>query len=176
MCSIVLMKPTKEMEAAALDFKNEHFKNGESVINGSSLFDKTESYDEWLQQLSDSSSKETMMAGWVVGSTFFGVRKEDGRIVGMINIRHELNDYLCNFGGHIGYDIRPSERRKGYMTEMLQQALAYSKEIGLDMVMISCDKENEASRNTILKCGGVLERETKFSEDEILQIYWITTS
>ena len=107
---------------------------------------------------------------------FLGVRKKDNKIVGMISIRHALTaDFLRNYAGHIGYGVRPSERRKGYVTQILKQALEYCKDdLKLDKVMIACDKENEASRKTIINAGGVLEREHKTDEGENMQIYWIT--
>ena len=93
----------------------------------------------------------------------------------MLQIRHALTtDFLRNYAGHIGYGIRPSERRKGYVTEMLKQALEYCKnELKLDKVMLSCDKENEGSRKTIINVGGILEREFQTDNGEIVQTYWI---
>ena len=92
----------------------------------------------------------------------------------MISIRHELtNDFLKNYAGHIGYGVRPTERRKGYVTQMLNQALKYCKDkLKLDKVMISCDKKNEGSRKTILNAGGILEKEYTKDGEEV-QIYWI---
>ena len=93
----------------------------------------------------------------------------------MINIRHELtNDFLRNYAGHIGYGIRPTERRKGYVTQMLRQALIYCKEeLKLDKVMINCEKENEGSRKTIINAGGILSREYQTEDGKNVQIYWV---
>ncbi len=75
--------------------------------------------------------------------------------------------------GTLGIGVRPSERRKGYATQMLSSALKYCKEkIGLDRVMINCYKNNEPSRKTIISAGGKLEKEYE-KEGEIVQIYWI---
>ena len=105
---------------------------------------------------------------------YFYVRKEDDRIVGMINIRLALNDFLRNEGGHIGYSIRPSERRRHYGTQMLTSALKVCDAIGIKEVLISCDKNNPASAGVIKNCGGILQRES-YSEafDEMLQMYVI---
>lgn len=172
---IILVKPSIELEEQVLDYMQEHYDNGETVVHASSLLDKMDSYIEWLKILEKNSKKETVDKNWTVSSEFLGVRKKDKKVVGMINIRHELTtDFLRNYAGHIGYGIRPSERRKGYVTQMLNQALDYCKnELNLDKVMISCDKENEGSRRTIVNAGGVLEKEYVTDEGENIQIYWI---
>ena len=95
------------------------------------------------------------------------------RILGAIDIRHELNAYLHTYGGNIGYGIRPSERKKGYATQMLNLALEQCKILGMQKVLITCFKDNVGSAKTILNNGGVLENEV--AENGILkQRYWIT--
>ena len=171
---IILVKPSKEYEKQAIEYKEEHFKNGEIEIHGCSLWDKTENFDQWLNQLQNNSNKETISKDWTVSSTFFGVRELDNKIVGMIDIRHELScEFLREYAGNIGYGVRPTERRKGYATQMLTAGLEYCKnEIGLDRVMINCYKSNEPSRKTILNAGGILEKEYE-KDGEIVQKYWI---
>lgn len=144
------------------------------LLHGGSLFDSIDSYEEWLDHLKANSRPETLRPGWVVSSTFFAVRGSDGKIVGMVDIRHELNDFLRNYGGHIGYGVRPSERNKGYATRILLLALDYCRGLGLDKVMLACDKENAASRKTILKCGGVLEHEFLHTDGKTVQVFWIS--
>lgn len=102
-----------------------------------------------------------------------GVRISTER-VGMLNIRLFLNDFLKKEGGHIGYSIRPSQRRKGYGTRMLQEALDFLRPIGLTDVIISCGKGNPGSVGVIINCGGVLEEEF-YSETfgEVIQRYRI---
>jgi len=92
----------------------------------------------------------------------------------MINIRLALNDFLRKEGGHIGYCIRPSERRKGYGTQMLRETLLFCGTIGLYDIVISCDKDNVASSGMIKKCGGKLDAEF-YSEffKEVIQRYQI---
>ena len=172
---IVLVKPSKEYEKQVVEYKKEHFYNEEYIIHACSRWDKLENYDEWLKLLEDCSKKETVPKDWTVTTQFLGIRKNDNKLVGMISIRHTLTtDFLRNYAGHIGYGVRPSERRKGYVTEMLKQALLYCKdELKLDKVMISCERENEGSRKTIINAGGVLEREYKSENGENVQIYWI---
>jgi predicted acetyltransferase len=173
MDKLELIKPTKELEKEALAYKQEHINNGESELHGSSLLDKIDIYDDWLKLLKDNSNEKTVHSNWVVASTFFVVRKSDQKIIGMIDIRHTLNDLLRNYGGHIGYGVRPSERRKGYATQMLKMGLEYARQIGLTKVMLACYKDNLASRKTIEKCNGIFEKEVLHTDGKIVQIYWI---
>ena len=103
------------------------------------------------------------------------IYKNDSEIVGMVNIRHKLNESLINRGGHIGYSIRPTERKKGYGTLMLKLALRKCRELNLSKVLITCDKINVASAKVIQNNSGVLEDEV-FNEtfSEIIQRYWIS--
>lgn len=91
---------------------------------------------------------------------------------GSIDIRHRLNEYLLQFGGNIGYSVRPSQRRKGYATEMLALALEECRKWGLNRALVTCDKTNIGSAKTIQKNGGVLENEV-LEGDRITQRYWI---
>ncbi|WP_338032606.1 GNAT family N-acetyltransferase [Clostridium manihotivorum] len=90
----------------------------------------------------------------------------------MINIRHALNEYLFNYGGHIGYSVKKEERRKGYAKEMLKLALEKCSDLGLKKVLLICDADNIASSKTIKACGGILENEV-LEEDTLIQRYWI---
>lgn len=150
---IILTVPILELEQEAIAYKKEHFSYGEKEISGSALWDQTESYTEWLEMVRKNAKKETVISGWVEAETFFATRKSDGKIIGMIDFRHELNDFLKDFG-HIGYSVLPSERKKGYATEMLHQVLEIAKKIGLQEVIISCKKDNVASHKTIIKNKG----------------------
>lgn len=170
---LVLIKPSKAFELAAIDYRREHIACGEDHLHGSSLFDSYDSYDAWLEHLDRVSRAETVPEDWVVSSTFFALRKGDNRIIGMLDIRHELNDFLRNYGGHIGYGVRPSERGKGYATQILQIALDYCHDLGLKRVMLACNKDNIASRKTILKCGGVLEREFTHTDGQDVLVFWV---
>ena len=84
---------------------------------------------------------------------------EGTEFIGRLSIRHELTEILREMGGHIGYDVRPSERRRGHATEMLRQALPMAAALGLDPVLITCDVANIGSRKVIEANGGVLENE-----------------
>lgn len=185
MDDIELVKPEKKHKEIIIDFIKEHQDNGEFEIHGGALVEKLD-FDVWLKQIIDNSRKETVHENWVVSSTFLAIRKKDNKLIGFVDIRHELNDFLKSYGGHIGFGVRPTERRKGYAFKILTKALTFCREIGLKKVMLACYKDNIASRKTIEKCGGVLEKEFALSElkgysfetgnssDKIVCVYWIT--
>ena len=101
----------------------------------------------------------------------------DSEIVGRVSIRHELNDFLKLYGGHVGYAVIPSKRRKGYATEILKQALSICAELGLEKIMISCDVGNEASKKVIERNAGVYVRDTTLDDIDIQKhIYFIETN
>lgn len=170
--TIELIFPTKEHEIQIMDYKNEFEINGDSM-DGSAGLQNSGSFDEWFSAITENSKEETVRAGLVPASTYLAVRHSDQRVVGMIDIRHRLNDYLLQFGGHIGYSVRKSERRKGYASGMLCLALQKCRAINIKKVLITCDKENTASAKTIIRNGGLLENEVSEGE-RITQRYWIS--
>lgn len=169
---IILVRPTLELKEKALAYRQEHFQCGEKIIYGSELFDKTESYEEWLSAVTLNTDPKTVNENWVVTDTFFAIRKGDDKIIGIIDLRHTLNDFLKDLG-NCGYSVRPSERKKGYATEMLCKLLQAAKEAGMKELHISVEKENMASIKVIRKNGGVYERSFSF-ENEIADIYRFT--
>lgn len=126
-----------------------------------------------MQTVTDNAREETVHPGLVPATTLLAVRTSDNRLVGMVNIRHRLNDWLLQSGGHIGYGVRRSERRRGYATAMLRQALGYCRRMGMPRVLVTCDSENIGSARTIMKNGGVLENEIP-DGDRVKQRYWFT--
>lgn len=129
-------------------------------------------FDYYMENLETKEESD----GKVPDSTFFCLDTDRNRFVGAVNIRHYLNDSLLKSGGHIGDGIRPSERRKGYATEMIGLALEQCRKLGIDKVLMTCDKDNIGSRKSILKNGGVLENEFVNEEGNIEQRYWIDLS
>lgn len=111
--------------------------------------------------------------GRVPDSVFFLLDEDRDRLLGAVNIRHYLNEKLLRDGGHIGDGIRPSERRKGYATELIRLALAECKTLGIDKVLITCDKDNIGSAKSIRKNGGILENELVTADGAIVERYWI---
>ena len=173
MDTLTLMRPNESMTDEIRAYKQAMLDAGSSMDGTSSL--RRLDAPEWLAQLARLSSEETVPQGMVQAGQFVCVRESDGRIVGMIDVRHRLNDYLRAFGGHIGYSVRPDERRKGYASRMLALALDQCRELGLDRVMISCLVDNEASRRTILRNGGIYDSTVHEPKENIdLERYWIT--
>lgn len=172
MRQLLLTRPSLALKDQALDYKREHFRQGETQIHGSSLLD-TMDYEPWLEQTLANADGRTALANWVPSDTFFAL-DQAGRIVGIVDIRRRLNEFLANYGGHIGYSVRPSLRRQGYGTAILSLALDHARGLGLDRVMLACNAGNAASRGLILKFGGVLEREFVHTDGQRVQVFWIT--
>lgn len=137
-----------------------------SSMDGTGPLRQTEDPMEWLETVQKMSRPETCPPDWMVATQLVCVRENDGRIVGMIDIRHRLNDHLRLYGGHIGYSVRPDERRKGYAKRMLALALPEAKKRGIDRVLVTCDDDNEGSRRTIEANGGRFERNTYFEDEK----------
>ena len=107
------------------------------------------------------------------GKTFLLIRESDNKIVGTINVRWNLSEEMLQFGGHIGYGIRPTERRKGYNKINLYLGIIEAKKVGLEKVMLDCDVNNLGSDKTLKALGGKLERTEIDPSDGILtNVYW----
>lgn len=159
---------------AAEEMKQEFFDNNENVINGSALFDQM-SFDEWLENTDLNHNSETVRSDWAVATTFFVVRRSDDKILGMIDVRHKLDvPFLQEYGGHIGYAVRPSERRKGYATRMLKLALSYCRSLGIPAVRLGCYTDNKASIRTIERCGGVCIEEKPYVDGKPMVVFQIS--
>ena len=130
---IILVKPAIEYKEQAINLIEEVEKvdTDEKIRypGFSRLQEYKDNYEEWLKRIDKYTKKENLPEGRVPASVFFSIRKRDNKLVGIIDIRHELNDYLYNYGGHIGYSILPSERRKGYAYKQLMLGLEFCKKI-----------------------------------------------
>ncbi len=165
-----LLKPTYDMEPRYDDYIREWEDLGEKIVPfASKRNDK--SYKDLVNEWEQLATEKAYNLGLVPGTLYFLIG-ESNNIYGALQIRHELNEYLLNYGGHIGYGVRPSERRKGYATKMLSLALEKVKELGIDKVLITCNKDNIASAKTIINNGGILENEV-IEDGKIKQRYWI---
>ncbi len=170
---IRLVSPAPEHEADAACYVADFAALNEEIHGGGSI-KEFESYAQWLDFNEKNKNWETVRPGWVPGETFFGVRESDGRIVGMVNLRYHLSDFLLRIGGHIGYSVRPDERRKGYATQMLALACEVLRGRGIERVLVTCNEDNVASAGVIKKNGGVLESCERDEEDQrMTQRYWI---
>ena len=174
MDTIKLVLPTEEYLEQVGAYRQE-FLEIQNSLDGCGPLRNVTDPAEWLAQVRSYTDPATLPEGKVLATLFLGVRESDGKLVGMIDVRHYFNEHLEQFGGNIGYSVRPCERRKGYAKEMLRLALPFCKEIGLDKALITCETGNEGSRRTILANGGVYESTVHEPEENIdLERYWIT--
>lgn len=171
-----LVFPDISYKEKAIQFIDEFYAY-HSDISGSGSLDKylkKATYEEWLKKVAAGVDIANVLLPRVPELTYFYIRQEDDAIVGMINIRLALNDFLRKEGGHIGYCIRPTERTKHYAIQMLNEALKVYDTLGISEVIVTCDKSNAASAKVIQNCGGKLEAEL-YSETykEVIQRYLI---
>lgn len=170
---LLLIRPTAEHETEIAAYKEEFLTNGDSM-DGTAGLKNAPSVAEWIKQIALNEREETVQPGFVPSSTYLAIHARTGRLLGMVDIRHRLNDHLLAAGGHIGYSVRKSERRKGYAKEMLRQALLFCREeYKLTRCLVTCNSENIASSRTIEANGGVLENMVADGADMVKR-YWIT--
>ena len=164
--------PSLDRKEDAIEYIEEHLEYN-SRINGSGGLDKyLEDYEGWLEYL-ERCKKPT--EDRVPGLTYFLVRESDNKIIGMANIRLYLNESLKREGGHIGYGIRPTERRKGYNKINLYRALEVCEENAIEEVVLDCNKENIASSKTMIALGGIKTQE-RMHNDVVVERYAINVS
>ena len=127
-------------------------------------------WSEYLEILDDQRLGRNLPLGKVPAT--FLIAEHDGQLIGRSSIRHALNDFLFNVGGHIGYGVRPAFRRRGFATEILRQSLELISELGVTEVLVTCDDDNVGSYKVIESQGGVLENRVEF-EGSLKRRYWI---
>ena len=171
MDKIILVKPDLSYADEIIKYKEESLAES-PIINGSAGLDRFSSIEIWFEELKKRSCEDTVPEGLVPSSTYLGVREKDNYIVGMIDIRHYLNEYLTQAGGHIGYGVRKTERNKGYAKQMLKLALEKCKELKIKKVLITCDEDNIASEKVILSANAKLE-DIRNVDGENKKRFWI---
>ncbi len=169
---IQLVRPSIGHKEQVLEFKQEFFNAGEYVINGSGLLDKMDVYEDWIEMVSKNANPETVNPEWVLTDTFLAL--DDNKMIGIIDLRYELKGFLVDFG-NCGYSVRPSERRKGYATKMLEKLLTVAWANGMKELHLSVERSNEPSLKTIIRNNGVYERSFEH-EGEMADIYVITNA
>ena len=168
-----LIEPSIEYDEQIQAFREEFLACEDSMDGCGSLrrFDRTQ---DWLEQVESLRRPETTPPGLVPSTQYIYVREADNKMVGVIQIRHYFNEFLEKYAGHIGYSVCPSERKKGYATQMLELVLPECKRLGINQVLICCIRGNEGSRRTILKSGGRYESTVYLEERDVyLERYWI---
>ncbi|MEC2627986.1 GNAT family N-acetyltransferase, partial [Bacillus cereus] len=138
--NVSLLTPTTDLQEEYLDFYNEWKDSGETMIPWV-ISKNPANFPAMVQELLDAHNGINIPETWVPDSTYWLVTDEN-KIVGAVNIRHSLTKHLFNAGGHIGYGIRPSERRKGYATKLLALSLEKTKELDITKVLVVCDAVN----------------------------------
>ena len=173
--NFILIRPTTAYAKQIAEYRQEFLDTGSSM-DGAGALRRMEDPEEYIRYCTAGEDPATTPAGLVPATQFLFIRAADDRLVGMIQVRHCFNDYLEKYGGHIGYSVRPCERRKGYAKKMLRMALPFCKEIGLEKVLITCIDDNIGSEKTILANGGVYESTVHEPNAGIdLKRFWVPT-
>lgn len=170
----ILIRPTSEYATEIAQYRQEFLMSGDSM-DGTGPLRRFEDPEEYIKICAEYEDPKKVPSRLVPATQFFFVRKCDNKLVGMIQVRHRFNEYLEKYAGHIGYSVRPSERRKGYAKEMLRMALPFCREIGLKKVLVTCIDGNIGSEKTILANGGVYESTVYEPNEKVdLKRFWIS--
>lgn len=171
---LVLRKVLPSDLEAVRNYRQEFLEKGGSM-DGASNLRRFENMDDWYNWIRNAERWESCPANWVPDIQFISLRKSDGRLVGMLDIRTAMNENIERLFGNIGYSIRHSERGKGYAIIQLGLAKEICRSMGMSKLLISCYRDNPASAKAILRNGGVLENEIIDERNgSITQRYWIT--
>ena len=165
-----LVSPTLQYKQGYLDAIEESKHEPEMTLLPLPAYGQ--SFEDFVQNRINQSHGIDLPQGFVASSEFWLI--DNGEFIGRTNIRHMLNDWLLQIGGHIGYWIRPSKRGKGYGKKILELALEEAKKLGIDNVLITCDVTNIPSKKVIEANGGVLENVIPNGPDKPQKKrYWI---
>ena len=134
-------------------------------------FDLDGDFAEYVRRLRDQRVGRSLPPGFV--SATYLVALVSGRVVGRVSLRHTLNDFLRDFGGHVGFAVVPSARGRGYATEMLRRTVPLARRLGIGRLLVTCDDDNRASATVIERGGGVLEDKRPRQDGGLSRRYWI---
>jgi predicted acetyltransferase len=166
-----LIEPVIELRAEFLAMIEEFEAEDRDTIDGIGCIE-ADDFEDSVRRAKEQVRGIDLPEGWVPASTYWLVC--DGIPIGTCNLRHELNEFLENYGGHIGYSVRPSQQNKGYGTQILRLALEKARGLGIERVLVTCDDDNIASARVIEKNGGKLADivKTEYAEFPVRR-YWI---
>ena len=166
-----LVEPAEGLREAYLGFIEEFQAAGDPYV-GQEGKEVHGDFSAFVRRLLNLARGVNLPDGWVPGSSHWLLR--GGRVVGTCSLRHRLTEALLDFGGHVGYAVRPSERRKGYATFMLRAMLDKARSMGIARVRVTCDARNVASIGVIEKCGGRLDSQSHSARaGRLTRRYWI---
>ena len=168
---IILIKPNLSYADEITKYNEESLKEN-PLINGAAGLDNFSSIKDWLEELKKRSSEATVPEGLVPSTTYLAIREIDNYIVGMVDIRHYLDEFLTQVGGNIGYSVRKTERNKGYAKQILKLALEKCKDLKMKKVLITCDEDNIASEKVILSANAKFE-DIRNVDGENKKRFWI---
>ena len=173
--SFKLILPNKKYIKSFARGLNE-FRNEESnrvTDNQLKFFSSAKDFPNYIKKMNESRKGINLSPGRVMQTTYWAMRGDN--FVGILKLRPKLNKMLLSRGGNIGYSVIPSQRKKGYATEMLKLGLGKAKKLGIKKVLITCLEKNVASRKVIEANGGILENKIK-TEEGVLLRFWVKNS
>lgn len=173
--NLKLVKLSKEYEREITDMLDEwviYNNTHETDHSPWAIFSPHKDFDEYIKLTA--LREMPTDPKYVPSSLYYAYDEERNIMVGAVNIRHYLNDKLLFDGGHIGDGVRPSERRKGYGTLIISLALKECKKLGINKVLITCNKDNIGSKKSIINNGGILENEVIDEDGKKVLRYWIS--
>ena len=179
--SIFLTEANEQFADEIQMFKGEVLqadKDNDDQFAGCMGLENCDTAKEWIDICNLRKSAETceLTGTEVPSTTYFAIRKKDNRLVGVIDLRHHINHpILGTWGGHCGDSVRPSERGKGYATEMLRQNVLNADKIGIERMLVVCDEDNIASEKTILANSGLFEKIIEVDGCRMKR-FWINTN
>lgn len=157
---IKFVLPAEESRDDELSFYDEFENNREACIGYGGYKD----FDAWLTGMNNRHTGKNLPRGYVRENLYL-CYNEKGEMIGVFSLKFELTEFLLNYGGHIGYAVRPSMRNRGLATEILAEGLEISKNFGFEKVLLVCDEDNYPSEKVIIKNGGVFENKL-YDDDE----------
>ena len=166
-----LVLPNWEHEAMVMNYRAAFKAAGDKPYGASGLL-RYVSYSDWLDRCRNASNEETCEEGRVPQTVYIAIDNDE--MVGAVVLRYQLNDDLLKYAGHMAFSVHPKMRRRGYGKQILSAAVNMCRDKGIDKVLLTCDKDNIASKHLIESCGGALENEIMLGDKPVLR-YWINT-